>query len=448
MSTGLQIAVALLLVGLNGFFVAAEFALVKVRATRLAELAAGGRPAARMALHAIHRLDVYLSASQVGISLASIALGRVGEPVVAHLLEPVLRAMALPESALHPVAFAVSISLVTAVHIVIGEQAPKSWAIRQSERASLALAYPLHWFYLLFRPAIWTLNGAATLLLRLLRIAPATEQELAHSEEELRLLLQASGRSGFLKESEVDLVRHVFEFANRTAGEIMVPRVDMVYLDAARPFEHNLAIVRAHTYTRYPLCEEDADHVLGMVHVKDLHDLEARRAAGEAVDLRTIQRDILIVPESKSIDRLLREFQQRKLHMAIVADEYGGTAGLVTLEDVLEQIVGEIHDEFEEPLPEVQALPGGALLVDGKTLLAHLRAEYGIELPPYDSETIGGWVLDHLGSIPEPGTLLRVEGYTLEVREVAGQRVRKVLLTPTEERLRAEAAGEAGAPPA
>jgi CBS domain containing-hemolysin-like protein len=441
MQNVIDLLIAFVLVALNGFFVAVEFALVKVRSTRLAELANEGKPMARMALHAIHHMDVYLSACQVGISLASIALGRVGEPVVARLLEPALHALHVPEQALHPIAFTVALSLVTAVHIVVGEQAPKYWAIQRAENASMALSYPLHWFYWLFKPAIRALNAATMLILRLFRITPSSEHDLAHSEEELRMIVTASGQSGVLKDSEVDLVKHVFEFADKVASDIMVPRVDMVYMDASWPLARNLEIVRNHTYTRYPLCEGDPDHVLGMIHIKDLVKL------GPGADLREIRRDMMFVPETKSIDQLLREFQMRKVHMATVVDEYGGTAGIVTMEDVLEQIVGEIHDEHEEPLPEVQPLGDDRFLVDGKVLLTDLKADYEIEIPPNGSETVGGWVLDKIGGIPEAGAAVETSGYLLEVQEIEGQRVRKVVIIrtrPHEGAEEAEAPGVAG----
>ena len=428
MSTGLNLLITILLVLLNGFFVAVEFALVKVRSTRISELANEGKGSARMALHAIHHLDMYLSASQVGISLASIALGRVGEPVVAELMKPLFHMMGVPESLTHSISFAVGLGLVTAIHIVVGEQAPKYWAIQQPERAALALSYPLHWFYVLFRPAITALNGVTTLILRIFRIEAASEHELAHTEEELRMILTASGQSGVLKDSEVDLVKHVFEFADKVAWDIMVPRVDMTYMDATWPLERNLQIANSHTYTRFPLCEGDSDHVLGMIHVKDL----VRLSATGGSDIRQVMRDIIFVPETKSIDQLLREFQLRKMHMAVVVDEYGGTAGIVTLEDVLEEIVGEIHDEFEEPRPDVQIQPNGDMLVDGKVMLSDLKIDYEVELPETDSETVGGWVLDVLGAIPESGVTVDAPPYAILVKEMDGQRVRKVVIMRTE----------------
>lgn len=425
LSDTLGLLIGFLLVLLNGFFVAAEFALVKVRSTRVVEMANQGRPSARMALRCIRQLDSYLSATQLGITLSSIGLGWIGEPAMERLLHPVFEALHMPSQVQTAISFIIPFSLISMLHIVIGELVPKSWAIQKSETVVLAIAYPLHWFYSLFRWAIQMLNWMASLILRPIGIRPASEHELSHSQEEIRMILTASGESGVLKDSEVDLVKHVFEFADKTAGEIMVPRVDMVYLDAQDPLEQLLRIADSHTYTRFPLCEGDPDHVLGMVHTKDL--LRLGEIGG---DIRTIRRELLFVPESKSIDMLLREFQRRKLHMAVVVDQYGGTAGIVTLEDVLEQIVGDIHDEFEEPLPEVQTLPDGSFLVDGRALLSDLRADYGWALPPEESETLGGWVLDRLGEIPLPGTRLQADGFQLMVKSVVGRRVRQVLITP------------------
>lgn len=425
MNTGLALFAALLLVLLNGFFVAAEFALVKVRSTRIAELANEGQASARMAMHAIRHLDAYLSATQLGITLASIGLGWIAEPAFHSLIEPAVHALHLPAQISKGLAFFIPFAIVSSLHIILGELAPKSWAIQQPEKISLAVSYPLHAFYFVFKPAIWALNGLASLLLRyVLRLQPVSEHEIAHSEEELRMILQASGESGAIRDSEVDLVNHVFEFGDKKASEIMVPRVDMTYLDVTWPLEKNLEITRTHTYTRYPLANGDPDHILGMIHIKDLIGMHER-----GLDLRDVKRDIIFVPETKSIDPLLREFQLRKMHMAVVVDEYGGTAGLVTLEDVLEQIVGEIHDEHEEPAPEVQPLGEDRFLVDGKVALADLRADYEIDLPTNGSDTVGGWITDKLGAIPEAGAAVEMDGYRLEVQEVVGQRVRKILIS-------------------
>ncbi|MBM3459173.1 MAG: HlyC/CorC family transporter [Armatimonadetes bacterium] len=419
MSPALQLALTGLLVLLNGFFVAAEFALVKVRATRIEELAKEGKTGARMVQHALRHLDVYLSASQVGISLASIALGWVGEPAVSHLLAPLLAPLQLSEAWLHRIATGVSLGIVTGLHIVVGEQAPKYWAIQRAEAVSLGSVYPLHIFYWICRPAISGLNTASNLLLRLLKLETATEHALDHTEEELRMILTASGRSGVLKDNELDLVQHVFEFADKVASDIMVPRVDMVYLDASAPLEQNLAVARSHTYTRYPLCDGNPDRVLGMIHVRDLMVLGARGG-----DIRSIRREMPFVAETKSIGQLLREFQRGKRHMATVVDEYGGTAGIVTLEDILEEIVGEIHDEFEVARSEVQRVSEGVWVVDGRAALADLRVSYGVDLPDGEADTLGGWILEQLGAIPERGSTVEAGGYRILVETMEGQRVR------------------------
>jgi len=438
MSTGLDLFISLLLVLLNGFFVGAEFALVRVRSTRLQELANEGKAAARMALHCVRHFDVYLSSTQLGITLASLALGSLSEPAVSTLLHPAFEAVHLEPGLQHVLSFILALSLVSVFHMVIGELVPKSYAIQKPEELAMAIAFPLHWFYVLFRPAIWVINGIARVVLRLLRIAPAGEHELTHSEEELRMILTASGESGVLKDSEVDLVKHVFEFADKVASEVMVPRVDMVYMDAAWALERNLEVARKHTFTRYPLCDGGPDEVIGMIHVRDLlrwvyAERESPNGAGpdsqaRQGDIRDIMYEILFVPETKSIDQLLREFQLRKMHMAVVVDEYGGTAGILTIEDVLEQIVGEIYDEREEPRPEVQPQGEDRFLVDGRVLLGDLKADYDIEIPPNGSETVGGWMLDQLGAIPEPGITVETEDYTLQVQEMDGQRVLKVLI--------------------
>jgi CBS domain containing-hemolysin-like protein len=427
MSTGLLLFIAFLLVLLNGFFVAAEFALVKVRSTRVAELATEGKASAQMALHAIHHLDAYLSATQLGITLASIGLGWIGEPAFAKLLEPLFLALDVPERISHPISFAVAYAVVSTLHIVVGELAPKSWAIQQPEALSLGIAYPLHWFYWLFRPAIIVLNGLARLLLRVMRIQPASEHDMAHTQEEFRMLLTASAESGNLKDSEVNLVEHVFEFGEKVASEIMTPRVDTIFMDATWPLERNLEVMNAHTFTRFPLCEGDSDHVIGMVHIRDL--LRLANAGGD--DIRSIRREVLYVPDNRPIDLLLRELQRRKMHMGIVVDEYGGTAGIFTLEDVLEQIVGEIHDEFEEPLPEVEPLDADRFLVEGKVPLADLKAEYDLHIPLDGSEadTVGGWIFEKVGTVPSIGAKVETECCLVEVQEMDGQRVRKVVIT-------------------
>jgi CBS domain containing-hemolysin-like protein len=425
MSPSLSLLLAVFLVLLNGFFVAAEFALVKVRSTRIDELAQQGSLQARVAQREMQNLDAYLSVTQIGITIASLGLGWVGEPAFAHVIEPLFRSLgSFSMTAAHGVAVFVAFLLITYLHIVFGELAPKWLAIQRAERVALWVSLPLRLFYWLFYPAIGPLRWTATRVLRLFGIRPGSDHDLGHSEEEIRLILAGSHQSGHIKASELDLVQHVFEFADKEARDIMVPRVDMVYLSTTAPLEKNLEIVNQHGFTRFPLCEGDADHVIGMVHVKDL--LQLRESPDP--DIRRIERGILMVPETKSIDQLLREFQYRKMHMAVVLDEYGGTAGIVTLEDVLEEIVGEIQDEFEHEEPEIQALDPDTFIVQGKASLSDLREDLDLDLPPNGADTIGGYVLDALGTIPDPGATVRADGFMIEVLAMEGQRVRKLRL--------------------
>jgi CBS domain containing-hemolysin-like protein len=434
MSPTVALLVAFLLVLLNGFFVAAEFALVKVRATRLAELSKRGSGAAKLAQHSVKHLDEYLSATQLGITLASIGLGWVGEPSVAALLRPLFDAYQVPEHVIHPVSFAIAFTLISVAHIVLGELAPKSWAIQKSEQVSIGVAYPLHWFYILLRPAIKVLNGMAGALLRLFGIRPASDQEGAHTEEELRMLLAASGQHGVLNETEVELAAHVLGFATKDVHDVMVPRVDLVALDLQKPLETNLEIAKTKPYSRYPVINGDHDEVVGMVHIKDLFTLEP------GAEIGSVLREVLRVPPSKPLDRMLRDFQKEKIHMAIVQDEFGGTAGLVTLEDVIEEIVGDISDEYDPEGADLVEEETGKWLVSGRTRLAEINERVGLSLTSKDHDTAGGLVYEHLGRNAKPAEGFQHGGAELTVVQVDGRRIALVRIrrlfdqeTPEEE---------------
>jgi len=418
--------VALLL--LNAFFVLAEFALVRVRSTRLEELIQQQNWSARIAKQAQQHIDAYLNTVQVGITLASIGLGWVAEPWAAKQLQPVLALLGItsPRS-VHVTAFLMGYLTITFLHVVLGEMVPKSIAIRRTEPAALWTAPPLNLFHRLLFPLTWLMTGCASLVLRLLRIPPASPEE-AYSQEELRLLLASSRRSGALKDTEAELMEHVFSFGDKRAKDIMVPRVDMVYLSTTWSLEENLRIAEQYGFTRFPLCEGDPDKVIGIVHVKDLY-----RARQHGIDsLRHIARDCLIVPESKPIDELLREFQKQKMHMAIVVDEYGGTSGLVTIEDVIEEIVGEIYDEFEPIQPRIQKLSDERYLVEANVELDELARQLGVEISEEDSafETVAGYVMGKLTSLPRVGDRVPFSDYEIQVVEMRGRRVHRVYVQP------------------
>jgi CBS domain containing-hemolysin-like protein len=431
MTTALYLVLAVFLVFLNAFFVMAEFAIVKVRATRIQERLREGVRGAAATEDVLRNLDAYLSATQLGITLASLGLGWIGEPAFANLITPPLSAVHIWSPAvIHSIALTLAFALITFLHIVLGELAPKSLAIQRPEQVALIVATPLRIFHRLFYPALWLLNASSNAFLRLLGIAPAAESELVHSEEELRLLLAESHRTGTLSASKRKILENVFDYTRRSAKHIMVPRAEIVYLTLLKPLAENLEIIRHSQHTRYPLCESDIDHVIGMIHSKDLFLAEGIRASP---DLLNIKREILFVPETRPLDLLQRDFQQRRLHMAIVVDEYGGTSGLVTLEDILEEIVGEIQDEFDAEPPKMEATPDG-YVVDGLVLIDEVAERLGIELPEHDSNTLGGYVIARLGRIARVGDVVSLDGYQAKVIEMKGRRVSKLLLMPASAR--------------
>jgi CBS domain containing-hemolysin-like protein len=412
---------------LNAFFVAAEFAIVKVRSTRVQEQIREGVRGAVATQRAIDNLDASLSATQLGITLASLGLGWVGEPALAHLISPLLGAVGIWSAGIvHSIAVTTAFALITLLHVVLGELVPKSLAIQRADAVAVAVAPPLLLFHRIFYPALWLLNKTSAAFLRLFGLHAAPGEELAHSEEELRMLLTESQHTGTLSPSKRKLLENVFDYTRRTAKHIMVPRAEIVYLSLGRPLAENLETIRQSQHTRYPLCDGDIDHIVGMIHSKDLF-LPAE-GVRESTDLLTIKRELLFVPESRSLELLQRDFQQRHVHMAIVVDEYGGTSGLVTLEDILEEIVGEIQDEFDTEPPKMQTTPEG-WVVDGLVLLEDVANRLGIDLPEQESTTLGGLVIARLGRIARVGDVVPLDGYDVKVVEMRGRRVSKLPIT-------------------
>ena len=425
----LYLLLALGLVLLNAFFVAAEFAIVKIRVTRLETLAKKGNIFAHSARHAVQHLDWYLSATQLGITVASLALGWVGEPAFAVLVAPLLGLMGIwSASIVHSLSLTIAFLSITLLHIVLGELAPKSLAIQRTETVVLAVSLPLRLFFIVFYPVLWLLNSLSNGLLRILRIGSASAESLAHTEEELRIILGESARTGALSGIKRRLLENIFTYTRRTAQEIMIPRAEIAYLSLARSWPENLAVMRTTEHTRYPLCTLSLDHVIGMVHVKDLFHAGAGLVSEE--DLLKRKREILFVPESCTLDELQRQFQQKRLHMAVVVDEYGGTAGLVTLEDVLVELVGEIQDEFDREQPKIESTAEGELL-DGLLLVAEVNGRLGLGLNEREARTLGGYITAELGRIARVGDRVTVNGRELRVIEMKGKRVAKVLVART-----------------
>jgi CBS domain containing-hemolysin-like protein len=426
----LKLLAAIFLVLLNGFFVIAEFSLVKVRKTRLEELVQQGNKRAELAIKILSQFDSYLGATQLGITLSSLALGWVGEPAVSALLHPLIYEYIPGSDWFHSmISVVIGFTFITFLHVVLGELVPKSMAFQRAEALALFSTYPLYVFHKIGYPIIILFHKAAKSILGVLGIKAANEADLAHSEEELRMIVSASHRGGVLNQMESELIDNVFDFADRTAREVMVPRQDMICLFTDDPFDENMRVVRETGHTRYPLCEGDKDHVLGMIHIRDLMDLDWG-SAGEK-NMEPIMREILMVPEGMSVAKLLQVMRRKRTHLAVVVDEYGGTAGLVGMEDVLEEIVGDIQDEHDEGEElEIQRFPDGSYEFEGRVLLDDAAELLNIRLEEHDEDTIGGYIFGLLGRRPEIGDQVDIGDYSFTVLKVNGFRIMRVQAVP------------------
>jgi CBS domain containing-hemolysin-like protein len=362
----------------------------------------------------------------VGITVASLALGWVGEPAVSVLIRPGLEAVGIEgEGITELISVVLGFAVITYAHLVFGEQAPKYFSIQRAEGTSLWISRPLRFFMFLFRPMVWLVNASTNFVLRPWGIRLGKEMEV-HSEEELRIMISSSTASGVLQPEERDYLNNVFDFGDTVAREVMVPRPDIEALPCDAPLEVLVEKAAFGRYTRYPVFEGDLDHVLGAVHVKDL--FRATKEEPESFDLKPLIRDCLVVPENKKIEEILREFQGRKLQVAIVIDEWGSVEGLVTIEDVLEEIVGEIQDEFDEDEAAIDPLHDGTYAIDGRIPITEVNDYFQIDLPHEDFDTIGGFVLGSLGRPPEPGDVVEADGIALRVKSVDGPRVSMLTL--------------------
>jgi len=425
----LQLLAIVGLVFVNGFFVAAEFALVKVRTGQIDQLAEQGNWAAKLTSRALDRLDAYLSASQLGITVASLALGF----AIEKLVQPLGRALAAVglgsagPAGNQPVASLIAFSLVTFLHMALGEQAPKSLAIRSAKVIALWTAPVLVAFYYLFFPFIWLLNAASNLTLLALGLGRTDHAEVAHTEEELRHLVAESVAGGHLSRSERVMIENVLNLEEKTARRIMVPRPDIAYLSLARPLEENLRVARTAGHTRFPLCEDDLTTVVGMIHVKDLF---RAGGPGSRLDLRQLARKVPFLPESLRLDLLLVQFQRNRVHLAMLLDEYGSVVGMVTLENVLEELVGPIQDEFDREVPQVLPLGDGTFEVDAACPLDVLAETCGVAVPETEAETAGGLILDLLGRLAKTGDSVIAGRHRLSVLQADPTRIRRIRVEP------------------
>lgn len=408
---------------LNAFFVAAEFAIVKVRSSQLEAAITEGKSGALRARHQVQNLDGYLSATQLGITLASIALGSIGEPFINRLIQPLFfKSGFTNEAVITTLSYVLAYSVVTFLHVVLGELMPKSVAIRKSLGTTLAVSTPLYFFYTLFKPAIWLLNGTANWLLKtFLKIEAVSESELAHSEEELRHIVAESEKSSEVTTTEKDILLNVLALNDRCVRDIMTPRNLVVSLDIEDSFQANLKLAIESKHTRFPLVKGHLDETIGLIHIKDLLPLLNKADA----DLRQVKRDLLMVPEMLPIDKLLHRFRETRAHIALAVDEYGGAVGIVTFDNVMEEIVGDIHDEFDEAeKAEFELIKDREEFTTAGTFnLYELEELASITLENEEVTTIGGYVTQKLGHLPKVGETVEIEGFLVRVTKADNRRI-------------------------
>ena len=432
--SGFKLFAALFLVALNGIYVAAEFAFVKVSSTRMDRMVEEGRTSSGLVKEATQNLDSYLAVSQLGITIASLGLGALGEPAIAVIIDPLLAPL-LPEGLVHTTAFAIGFGIITFLHVVFGELAAKTIAIQSAEKISLLVAPFMKLCYYLFLPGIWLFNGTANVFARTLGFSPASGEDETHSEEELRTLVSQSAQQGMLEGDEEARVKAVFELDEKVAREIMVPRPDVVTLPAEMPLRKLVSVAAAGNYTRYPVYKGDStDRIVGAVHVKDvLRAVESEASLEADLTAQDLMRDVLVVPENRLLDDILEDFQEQEIQMAIVIDEWGSFEGLFTLEDIIEEIVGEIRDEFDEEEPAVHKLNNGSYAIDGRIPIGVVNEALDSNFTSEDFDTIGGLVLGALGRPPEVGDEVVLDDHVLRVDEVDGPRVAQVAISERSE---------------
>ncbi|WP_088090181.1 hemolysin family protein [Bacillus sp. OV166] len=413
-----------LLIALTGFFVAIEFAIVKVRPSRIDQLIAEGKKGAVAAKKVVSHLDEYLSTCQLGITVTALGLGWLGEPTVERLLHPLLTVLNLNESVTHILSFGLAFASVTFLHVVIGELAPKTIAIQKAEIVTLYFSRPIIWFNKIMFPFIWLLNGSARLLAGLFGLNPASEQESAHSEEELRILLLESYKSGEINQNELRYVNNIFEFDERLAKEIMVPRTEISSLTVDDTINEVIKRVKSENYTRYPVTDGDIDNIIGIINVKALLTAKIMNKGNtEELKVKSYINPVIYVIETIPIHDLLVKMQKERTHMAILMDEYGGTSGLVTVEDIIEEIVGEVRDEFDaDEVAEIQKIKENHYLVDAKLLIEDVNDLLGTNLATAGIITIGGWFLSQ-NFDSQNGSEVITEGYQFKVHTISGYHI-------------------------
>ncbi|WP_040340583.1 hemolysin family protein [Fictibacillus macauensis] len=418
-----NIFMILFLIFVTAFFVASEFSIVKVRPTRIDYLAEQGNKKAKAVQKILSNIDGYLSSTQLGITITSLALGGLGEPTVETLLKPLFHRIDLPASVMHTLSFIIAFVAITYFEVVLGELAPKSFAIRKAEEISLFVARPLMLFSYIMFPFIFVLNRSAAVLTRMLGLKRGEEHEIAHNEEEIRHLLSESLEGGEINPSEYRYVNRIFEFDDRLAKEIMVPRTEIVCLYKEKSFKENLNVMREEKFTRYPVAVEDKDTIIGLVNIKQFFN---EHVNDEEEQLEPYIRPIISVHETFPIQQLLVKMQKERVHMAVLIDEYGGTSGIVTVEDIIEEIVGEIRDEFDEDEePRIVKISDTITELEGKVLISEVNEMFYLDLDDSDLDTIGGWLLSQRSTIAE-GDEVPYDNYVFQVITMDGHQIKKL----------------------
>ncbi|MEH7381166.1 hemolysin family protein [Bacillus sp. JJ1533] len=415
-----------ILIALTAFFVASEFAIVKIRSTRIDQLVQEGNRNAIAAKAVISNLDEYLSACQLGITVTALGLGFLGESTVEALLHPLFGMLNIPASFSTALSIAIAFLIITFLHVVVGELAPKTIAIQKAERITLFFSRPLIFFYRLMFPFIWVLNGSARLLTGLFGFKRISEHDIAHTEEELRLILSESYKNGEINQSEYKYVNNIFEFDDRVAKEVMVPRTEIIALDKEKSVQEILQIMTSEKYTRYPVVDGDKDHIIGLVNLKELLTDVVTGTGATDKTIEDYTRPIIHVIESIPIQELLAKMQRERVHMAILIDEYGGTSGLVTVEDIIEEIVGEIRDEFDtDEKPAIQKINDTTTILDGKVLIGEVNDLFGLQIDDTDVDTISGWILTEQIDI-HPGDKIPFGDYEFRIIEMDGHHIKSL----------------------
>ena len=419
------------LILLNGFFVAGEYGLVTTRQTRIRELEARGNRRARTVLNILSDPPRFIAAMQLGVTGTSLGIGALGEQALAKVFDPILASF---------LAFTLAFLIITFLHVVIGELVPKGIALQHSETVALAVSAPVRGFFLLLKPLIWVLQRSTELILRVFGLEPPGGDMEVYSEAELKMLLSRSREEGEIEQQEQEMLYKVFDFADKEVSAVMVPRPEVVALSVELPPEEALAAMIESPYTRYPVYRESLDHVIGILHVRDLFSAIVDRGIS-GVEIESMVRAAHIVPETKDLAALLAEFRRDNQHMAIVVDEYGDLEGIVTLEDLLEEIVGEIEDEFDLPDESIEQLPDGRMRIDGTFPIDDFNEQFKRALPIEDYHTVGGFVFGLLGRAPERGDEVEHDGTRFKVLDVEGSRIEKLEVQlvphePEEERLK------------